>query len=591
MRLTKKLCALVSSLAVGASAQGVAQTPAQNAPAGDEQKMRDALRKALQGDAPASEQRAVPPIVARPVETPATPSAPNTNITSFPAPTTAYSTNVFYDTNGVPYMPLNLAEAIRMALEHNLTLQVARYNPVIFEYNRRALWGYYDPTFNSGYSRISSAREAGGINLNTGNATPGTSTEVDQFEAGLSGNIPSGMTYGFTHSILHNAVTTPFLLTSNGPLGQPIFGTREDKTWSSAAAFTARQPLLRDLWIDEPRLKIKLAKRDQSIEQLRWERTIMDIANRVEQAYYGLGAAREAVRAGETDLSLKQQFFDEQRRRVEVGTIAPLDEKLAQAEVAKSKSILVDLQGRAADAEVLLKGLIHDDFIGHLKVRLQLTDRLMALPTVVDLYDTMRQAEARRPDLQQQRLVLEQWNLRLKYDFNQLFPRLDVFGTLGYNGLDRTFGGALQDIRDRNFEQSVVGVSISTPLTLWTERNRYKSDKQAKEQAIWEYKRQTEVVYEEIEVQARLLGTYWMQIPLRREVVVAQQQALEAEKKKFDAGKSTSFQVLQIASDLTAAQVAEISAILIYNQALSEMEFRKGTTLERWKIDVVPAPK
>lgn len=550
--------------------------------------MRDALRKALQGDVSTPAERTVSPIVARPVETPTTPGVPTTNITSVPARTMAYSTNVLYGTNGMPYIPLSLAEAIRMALENNLALKVARYNPIISEYNRRALWGYYDPVFTSGYRHISNDREAGGINLNTGNATPGTSTDNDQFDAGVNGFLPTGMSYGLTHNVLQNKVITPTGET-DPVTGLPLF--RKDNTWSSAAAFTATQPLLRDLWIDTPRLQIQLAKRDQTIEQLRWERTIMDIANRVEQAYYDLSAAREAVRAGEADLALKQQFFDEQRRRVEVGTIAPLDEKLAQAEVAKSKSTLVGLQGRAADAEVLLKGLIHDDFIGQLKVSLQLSDRLVALPTVVDLYDTMRQAEARRPDLQQQRLVLEQWNLRLKYDFNQLFPRLDVFGTLGYNGLDTGFGGAVQDIRDRNFEQSVVGVSINVPLTMMRERNRYKSDKQAKEQAIWEYKRQTEAVYEEIEVQARLLNTYWTQIPLRREVVIAQQQALEAEKKKFDAGKSTSFQVLQIASDLTSAQVAEIAAILIYNQALSEMEFRKGTTLERWHIDVVPAPK
>jgi outer membrane protein TolC len=51
------------------------------------------------------------------------------------------------------------------------------------------------------------------------------------------------------------------------------------------------------------------------------------------------------------------------------------------------------------------------------------------------------------------------------------------------------------------------------------------------------------------------------------------------------AGKSTSFNVLQIASDLARAQSDEIGALRDYNQALSELAFRKGTTLERWHID------
>jgi outer membrane protein TolC len=68
-------------------------------------------------------------------------------------------------------------------------------------------------------------------------------------------------------------------------------------------------------------------------------------------------------------------------------------------------------------------------------------------------------------------------------------------------------------------------------------------------------------------------------------VTAAEQQAYEAEKKKLDAGKSTSFNVLKIASDLTAAQVAEIAVIVSYNQALSDLAFNKGVTFERWHVN------
>jgi len=588
MRLSKKLFALVASwLLVGsAQAQG-----AQGTPATDDSKLREALRRSLRGEAPVPAEGAVPkPAVPATVSTSAAPRVATAPATSTAAavrraPSTVY-TNVVYDTNGVAMVPLSLVEAIRLALERNLDLQVARYGPVISEYTRRALYGVYDPVFRSSISRSMNERESGGLNLNTGNVTPGTRSEVDQATAGLSGTLPSGMTYEFTHNAVENNVQVPFLIRSNFP---PQFGTRENNTWFSSAAFTATQPLLRDLWIDSPRLQIRLARRNQRISLLALERTIMDIVNRVEQAYYGLAAAREEVRAAEADVARKREFFDQQRRRVEVGTIAPLDEKLAQAELATSESLLIGRRNAAVEAEIILKGLIRDDLISQLAVRLQLTDRLAALPTVIDLYDALREADQKRPDLQQQRLVLEKWQIQLKYDFNQLFPRLDIFGTLGYNGLDTQLGGALTDIRDRNFEQSVVGLQISVPLTMWQQRNNYKADKAAKEQAVWEYKRQTEAVYYQVENQVRLINTLWKQIPLTREVTTAREQALDAEKRKLDAGKSTSFQVLEIASDLTTAQVAEIRAMLIYNQALSELEFRKGTTLERWHIDV-PEP-
>ena len=77
----------------------------------------------------------------------------------------------------------------------------------------------------------------------------------------------------------------------------------------------------------------------------------------------------------------------------------------------------------------------------------------------------------------------------------------------------------------------------------------------------------------------------WATIPLRREQTIYQEAALEAEKKMLAEGKSTSFNVLKIASDLTQAQSDEIGTLRDYNQAISELNFRKGTTLERWHID------
>jgi outer membrane protein TolC len=305
----------------------------------------------------------------------------------------------------------------------------------------------------------------------------------------------------------------------------------------------------------------------------------------VEQQHYILAAAREAVRVSETDVAVKKQFFDEQRRRVEVGILAPLDEKLAQAELARSEVILIANRTAATDAENILKGLVLEDFSAQLNVGIQLTDRMLAMPATLDLFDAFKEAMESRPDLQQARLVLEKAQIQLKFDNNQLYPRLDVFGTIGYNGLDSRASGAIRDVGDRDFEQNSFGIQFSMPLFLLTERNRKKRDIAAKEQAILDLKRQEEAVVQEVDFTVRRIRTLWAQIPYTREVVSAQQAALEAEKKKLDAGKSTSFQVLTIASDVATAQFEEINAILEYNRALADLAFRKGTTLQRWNVD------
>ena len=562
MRFTKFFCALLSSLALAASAQVVTQVPAAKpaAPADPkEDLLREAARKALEATAPES-------------NAPATPAAP----VSLPGA----------DPSTVTTVSLSLEEAIRLALEHNLDLQVDKYTPVISEYDRRSLYGAYDPIFTSGANRADSFRERGGINLNTGNASPGTRSEADTFSAGLSGVMPWGMTYGLTHGIHETTVLTPNQLGTNS-FGMPTFGPpfRSD-TYTAEAALTVAQPLLRDSWIDSTRLRIKLARRNVRIADLTFEREVMLVINNVEQAYYELIARRELIRVSEADVAVKRQQYQEDQRRVQVGTLAPLDEKLAQAELSKSEILLIDARNNAVSAENVLKALIQDNFLRQLTVRLALTDRMLPVPASFEMQEAFNQAVEKRPDLQALRLNLEKQQIQLKYDNNQLFPRLDVSATLGYNGLDPvSLGGALDDISHQRFEQSSYGLALTFPLSMHAQRNNKKATQAAIAQAILAAKRLEEIIYEEVEFQIRLVRTYRDKIPLTQQYTAYEEEALKAEKQKMAAGKSTSFNVLKIASDLASAQANEVTTLRDYNTALSELAYRKGTTLDRWHID------
>ncbi|HTD66266.1 MAG TPA: TolC family protein [Candidatus Limnocylindria bacterium] len=565
MRLTKIFCALVSSLTVAASAQVVTQTPAP--PAENTEQLRDAVRRALQPDAPSA------PAVTTPA---AAPAAPDYRATPVARTMNVGSTNV-------TVASLTLQDAVHLALIHNRDLQVQRYNPIISEYDRRALYSYYDPTFSSGVSRNNTEREGGGFNPQTGASFPATRTETDNLNAGLAGVLPTGMRYDVGHSMTQVDAKRPSLIGTN-QFGA-IFGKDRSVSWESDAAITVTQPLLRDAWIDAPRLQIKLARRNVRISELTLEREIMRIVTLVEQAYYELIGARETVRVREADVAVKKQFYDENRRRVEVGTLAPLEEKLAQSELALSESSLITARNDEISAEAILKGLIRDDFVNQLRVRLELTDKLIAVPVGVDLYENFRLAVEKRPDLQANRLNLEKQQLQLKFDYNQLFPQLDVFASWGVNGLDQSASGALDDLAKRRFQQDSYGLALSFPLWMQGPRNNYKASKNAKAQAILDLKRFEETIIQDVDFTVRQLRTQWSLIPLTRERVAYQQAALEAERKKLEFGKSTSFEVLKIASDLTSARLNEIIAVKNYNQSLAELAYRNGTTLERQRID------
>ncbi len=479
---------------------------------------------------------------------------------------------------------LSLEQAILLALEHNLDLQVQRYNPIIAEFDWRAQYGAYDPILSGGYEERITKTEGGGFNQNTGNAFPSSKSEVGAGAAGISGYLPFGTTYDLNHGANNVRATSPVQIGTNAT-GDPIFGQAVRDTYSSGVQLTLTQPLLKDFWIDSPRLQMKLKNHDRRITHYDLERLAMDVITRVEKAYYSLIASRELVRVGESDVAVKKQFFDEQQQRVRVGTLAPLDAKLAQAELSLAEINLITVRQNEVDAEMTLKGLIQDNYIRQLTLRLDLTDRLLALPSQLETFDAFKEAMEKRPDLQVERLNLEKQQIQLKFDFNQLFPSLDLFATWGANGLDRHLGNALDDLSTRRFPQDVYGFRFSIPLTLKKERMNYDASQARKAQKILQLLKLQESIVQDVEFQIRLLRTTWTTIPLLREQTTYQQAALEAEQKKLAEGKSTSFEVLKIASQVTKAQSDEISTLRNYNQAVSELNFRKGTTLERWHID------
>ena len=493
------------------------------------------------------------------------------------------ATNILYTATGT-VVRLSLEQAIILALEHNLDLRIQRYNPIIAEYDWRAQYGAYDPILSAGYEKSYAKRENGGFNQNTGDAFPATKTESDSFSGGVSGYLPWGMTYGLSQNVINTTATKQEIIGTDS-FGNPVYAKVTRDTWSSGAELALAQPLLKNFWIDSPRLQMKLKRYDLRRSYFELERTAMDIINQVEKAYYTLIANRELVRVGETDVAVKKQFFEEQEQRVRVGTLAPLDAKLAQAELSLSEINLVTARKNEVDAETVFKGLIQDNYIRQLNLKLDLTDRLLALPSQLETFDAFKEAVEKRPDLQVERLNLEKQQIQLKFDYNQLFPSLDIYATWGANGLDQQPGNSLDDIFGRRFPQDVYGLRFSIPLTLKKERMNYAASQAKKAQQIFILKKLEETIVQDVDFQIRLLRTTWTTIPLRREQTTYQQAALEAEQKKLAEGKSTSFNVLKIASDMTRAQSDEIGTLRDYNQAISELNFRKGTTLERWHID------
>jgi outer membrane protein TolC len=315
----------------------------------------------------------------------------------------------------------------------------------------------------------------------------------------------------------------------------------------------------------------------------------MQTVSAVEQAYVEVVFARESVKVQEKALELAERLLAENKKRVEVGALAPLDEKQAESQVAARRSDVLNAQRALNSAQNSLKQLISDDY-GALQPELfDPTEPLVALPEVFDLQDSWRKGLTYRPEIVQTKLDLERSGLQLRFFKNQVYPALDVFGTYGHAAsgvLTREFNDAFRDYKTGDFPFYTVGGRFSIPLGNSAARNRYKSGKIAVEQAVLALKQLEQNIMVQIDDAIRQAKTSYERIDSTKQARLYAEAALDAEQKKLENGKSTSFVVLQLQRDLTSARSEEIRALADYYRALSTLSLNEATTLERRKIRV-----
>ena len=468
---------------------------------------------------------------------------------------------------------LSLDDCIRIALEHNLDVQIQRYNPKIAKLTLDSVYGSYDPKFNAGAQQHFSA-SAGGF---SNGLVPIPNTSYDEtFNAGLAGILPSGLNYSISSTLDRNS-------------GDSVIGgssLERGFLYSSFTGITLSQPLLRNLWTDSVRQQISLNRKSLKISELGVRLQVINVIGKVEQAYYDLVAFIENVKVQQTALELAERLLKENKERVTVGVMAQLDEKSAESQVATSRAAVLAAQSALVAQQNLLKSLLTDAYSNWHDVDVAPTEKLLPQPHVFDVQQSWVKGMTMRPDLLQQKLDLERQNITLKYLHNQVFPELDLVGSYGRSGLGVALTPSLDDIRVERYPSWAYGVQLSIPLGNRAARNNYRAQKETIAQELLTLKKLEQSILVQIDNDVKTAQSDFEQVAATREARLYAEAALDAEEKKLQNGKSTSYNVLLVQRDLTAARSNEIQALANYNKALSQLAVAEGTTLELHQLTV-----
>ncbi len=503
--------------------------------------------------------------------------------------------------NEVQHRKMTLEDCTQIALEHNLDIKIKRLNPDVARFTLTGAYGAYDPVLaiSGGHSYSVSP---GGIDPQ-GRVYSGTELDANAVNSSLSGLLPWGTTYSLGASASDtygtepgvtlgrpSVVTNSFVDINSGhtisflTTNYPTVLTRSfiQSVAGNVGVATFTQPLLKNFWVDNARLQIFVDKKNLKISELDLRAQVMNTITSVEQAYYDLMFSQENVLVQQKALELAEQLLAENKKRVEVGTLAPLDEKQAESQAAASRADVLAAIGSEGTQQRVLKSLLSDEYSNWKDVSVQPAEALVAVPQTLDLQDGWSRGLSLRPDLLQQKLALEKQGYMVKFQKNQLFPELDLVGTGGYNASSTTsFDDALSQIGSRENPYWTIGGQVTFPLGRINARATYKAAKATREQIVLQLKQLEQNILIQIENAIAVAKTSFQRAGATREARVYAEAALEAEQKKLENGKSTSFQVLQLQRDLTTARSTEIRALADYNIALANVALNEGTTLER----------
>ncbi|HZF01367.1 MAG TPA: TolC family protein [Methylomirabilota bacterium] len=463
---------------------------------------------------------------------------------------------------------LSLQDCIQQALTHNLDVQIERYTPKISLYDLDAAYGGWDPVFTASGQHNYNVT-GGGLDQNQLPIPPARSDQ-NSFRSGLAGSTPWGMTYNLSGNIAdkYGATATPF----------------ENSAGAVSASVT--QPLLRNFWIDNTRLTIRVAKNRLKYSEQGLRQQIINTVTAVANAYYELVYARENVKVQQEALELAKTQLNQDKQRSQIGTIAELDVQQDEAQAAQSQANLIAAEDTLSVDENTLKNLLTDDYKKWHDVDVQPSETLAATMESFNLQDSWNKGMSERPDLLQTRLNVEQQGIQLKFYRNQLFPELDLIGTYGFNGTGTEFSDAFGQIHEANRPFYTYGAQLSMPLGNFGPRNRLKTSKATLQQVLLQLKQFEQNVMVEIDNAVKNAQSKYQSVEATKQARIYAEAALDAEQKKYAVGKSTTFTVLQLQNNLTAARSQEIRALADYNEALANLAAQEGSTLEKNGIDI-----
>jgi outer membrane protein TolC len=493
------------------------------------------------------------------------------------------------DTVPADAIVLSLRECIQQALANNLQIAVSHYDPEVAESFVGIEQSLFDPTLSGSVYHQDQTQ----ISRNDfiGTISSGESTYKD-----VRASWTDPLTIGGSYRIDLEAIGNDGEYDPS--IEDPIAGELY-KNYTTRWQFTYRQSLLRNLGRNANIFRIVVAKNSQDISQSQFHQTVLDTVAGAINAYADLNFAILQLRTARFSLKLAQDFLEQNRIKVRVGTLAPIEITQAEAQVADRDEFVIVSEAALRAAEDQIRqaiGMRKDSADWQRPVRP--SDPLTLEEFQPNEEDALLAALSNRPDLKQAHLDLQSRETELRARESLRRWGLDFEGTYGNRGFSAhtydidqivdygSYSDAYDDLRDRNQTTWTAGLFLTVPIHNRLALSNFNAAESTRSQSQVRLAQVEQLARLQVRSGVRDVETTLKRVKASQVNVKLQREKLEAEQKKFENGMSTSFQVLQFQDDLSNAETRENLAKVDYNKSLIELERVKGTLLTRFGVTV-----
>ncbi|HEX9285876.1 MAG TPA: TolC family protein [Thermoanaerobaculia bacterium] len=485
--------------------------------------------------------------------------------------------------SGAEGMRLSLDEAVALAIANNQDLNVSVDTAEASRYVLFSNMGIFDPLAEASLVRSHSEQPAAS-QLSGAQAGSANQSDTTDFSTRVTQLAPTGGTFSLGFTANRTATNSTFFFVN--------------PSYNSGLTLSFTQPLLRNFGRDTTTWLIRTSRNDRDSSYQTFVRSVQGTVNAVEQAYWDLVYALKNLEVKKEARALAADLNRITKIKIDVGSLAPIDIVQTEVGIATAEEQIIIAEGLIGDAQDRLKRLLNFDPAKY-SVPIVPTDEVRAEPTSVPVDEGIKRALTRRPEILATQYSVDSERIRYEYWRNQTRPALDLIGSYGYSGLGGTttirdsvgnvvsrtsgdFGDAFQQIIDREFKNWSIGLQFSYPIL-----NRRARGQRGAALYTWEAGKAglnalEQNVLLEVRSAARNIETSRRSIAAAQKSRELAERNLDAERKKYENGMTTSFQVLQITNDLSVARTNELQALAVYRKALSAYHYAVADILE-WK--------